>query len=1051
MRARLPLLLALALALGLAARRAPGEEPAEAALRVEAALEAGRLDEVAALARRDDPDPWLVAERLLLRGRREAALAFATAARRPDLDALPAYVAAWSERTSHARHATLSAARRALAGGRGAAALAALWPMDEPSESVLPVLEQAALAEACTQLEMADPARRAHEAAARAAERLGWLSRAASHHAAAGQLALAAMRLDAAERSLASARELSLRRGRPRDVATAASWLANVAFQRGDLHRARDLQLEVVALMEPLGDDAATARGRTNLAVIQSSLGRKSEARGELEAALATFERVGDVLWATDTRASLGAVLADLGDFDRADAQLQRAHDEQRAQGRSAAATLTLGNLGTVRQSRGDLAGALTTYERASDGFQALGDQAGLAWMISQRAVVYNDLRDHARALELLEQARALHVGLGERGMAASALAELGTTLAHMGEHARGHEVLEAAARELDALGSDREAALARTSQGQVLAAMGDHAGAAAAQRAAAERFRGIGDRAQAAVARSRLGEALHMSGDLVGAAAELEQAHAELDLLGDAPAAALTDGRLARLALARGDPSAALAHARRALGGTPRFGGGHSTLEAGRSREPLAFIPEVGAEAAAAAGDLESLALMLEVGRAGALVDGLASRAQLWSALVPAELRAVESEARLQETAAQARLQLALGTGRGDQRRAALAELEAARRRTSAAVARIQREAHAASAVVYVEPIGLREMRALLGPDQALVLYALGESRARALVVVRDGARHVDLGPASALQEAAEVLDLRHSGSDPAQALQRLQERLVAPLALDAGCTRVLISPEGVLALVPFALLLPESTVTCVPSATTYGLLRASAAARGDGVLALGDPEYLPVRERGSAGAQDRRRLGALPALPGSGAEARAVGTHVLLGEQATRDGLLNALAQRHRWACVHLACHGLVDAEQPLRSALALAPAEQHDGRVHACDVLSWQVPADLVVLSACSSGAGRLVRGEGLVGLARAFMLAGAPRVLCSLWKVDDRATLALMTRFHELWRPRVAGAGLAASEALRRAQEHVRQQPGWEHPFYWGAWVLWGLDD
>ena len=105
--------------------------------------------------------------------------------------------------------------------------------------------------------------------------------------------------------------------------------------------------------------------------------------------------------------------------------------------------------------------------------------------------------------------------------------------------------------------------------------------------------------------------------------------------------------------------------------------------------------------------------------------------------------------------------------------------------------------------------------------------------------------------------------------------------------------------------------------------------------------------------------------------------------------------------------------------------------------------------RLPADLVVLSACDTARGRIVRGEGIVGLTRAFMFAGAPRVICSLWKVDDEATSALMMRFYELWIPKDGKQGLPTAEALREAQAFVRAQPKWKHPFFWAAWVLWGL--
>jgi CHAT domain-containing protein len=104
--------------------------------------------------------------------------------------------------------------------------------------------------------------------------------------------------------------------------------------------------------------------------------------------------------------------------------------------------------------------------------------------------------------------------------------------------------------------------------------------------------------------------------------------------------------------------------------------------------------------------------------------------------------------------------------------------------------------------------------------------------------------------------------------------------------------------------------------------------------------------------------------------------------------------------------------------------------------------------RVPADAVVLSACETARGRVYAVEGIVGFTRAFLFAGTPRVLCSLWKVDDEATRALMERFYALWNPE-DGEGLGAAEALRRAQEHVRGQARWQHPYYWAAWVLWGL--
>ena len=102
--------------------------------------------------------------------------------------------------------------------------------------------------------------------------------------------------------------------------------------------------------------------------------------------------------------------------------------------------------------------------------------------------------------------------------------------------------------------------------------------------------------------------------------------------------------------------------------------------------------------------------------------------------------------------------------------------------------------------------------------------------------------------------------------------------------------------------------------------------------------------------------------------------------------------------------------------------------------------------KVPADLVVLSACETGRGKVVHGEGILGFTRTFMMAGAPRVIVSLWPVEDKATQALMKKFYAHWR-----SGMSTAAALRKAQAHVRAQKQWKHPSYWAAWQLWGLPD
>ena len=143
-----------------------------------------------------------------------------------------------------------------------------------------------------------------------------------------------------------------------------------------------------------------------------------------------------------------------------------------------------------------------------------------------------------------------------------------------------------------------------------------------------------------------------------------------------------------------------------------------------------------------------------------------------------------------------------------------------------------------------------------------------------------------------------------------------------------------------------------------------------------------------------------------------------------------------------------VHLATHGLVSTSQPALTGLVVSLVDSRgrarDGFVRLSDVYNLRLAADLVVLSACHTALGTEVRGEGLVGLTRGFMYAGARRVVASLWAVDDSATAELMSRFYRgLLRDR-----LPAAAALRAAQRELASRPQWAAPYYWAGFVLQG---
>jgi CHAT domain-containing protein len=147
-------------------------------------------------------------------------------------------------------------------------------------------------------------------------------------------------------------------------------------------------------------------------------------------------------------------------------------------------------------------------------------------------------------------------------------------------------------------------------------------------------------------------------------------------------------------------------------------------------------------------------------------------------------------------------------------------------------------------------------------------------------------------------------------------------------------------------------------------------------------------------------------------------------------------------------KYGIIHFATHGLVNSEHPELSGILLSMVDERgarqDGFLQLSDIYDLSLPADLVVLSACESGLGKTVKGEGLIGLTRGFMYAGAARVVATLWKVDDSATAELMGEFYRQMfinkkRP---------PEALKEAQLSISRQKRWQSPYYWAGFVLQG---
>lgn len=362
---------------------------------------------------------------------------------------------------------------------------------------------------------------------------------------------------------------------------------------------------------------------------------------------------------------------------------------------------------------------------------------------------------------------------------------------------------------------------------------------------------------------------------------------------------------------------------------------------------------------------------------------------------------------------------------------------------------------------------------RKIVADDQALLMYSLAGEQAYAFVVTRDTMTAVSLGKLPALAEEVSgfnrSLTAYFSAQDAEDGLydaslsdylkfaRSLYDQLILPLE-ELLPERVVIIPAGLLWQVPFEALLPSEPVE-VGNFKTYPFWAASKAIS----YAL-SPDFVAAVPRASDPAVAKSWLGLAPfattnpeqaiavrsdaperlffPLPSSGIEIQSIAEMV---NGVTWSGASSTLARFLREApnyrTLHLATHSRADDRQGDYSYLVMSPNGE---RMPAKDMYQMSLSADMVVLSACEAGGGKLINGEGIIGLVRAFTYAGARSVVASQWLAGDQSTAELMIEFY-----RQLQKGLPRDKALQAAQLHlIRNFPAQAHPFFWAGFRLYG---
>lgn len=389
-----------------------------------------------------------------------------------------------------------------------------------------------------------------------------------------------------------------------------------------------------------------------------------------------------------------------------------------------------------------------------------------------------------------------------------------------------------------------------------------------------------------------------------------------------------------------------------------------------------------------------------------------------------------------------------------------------------------------AGNRMAWFQPVAVEQVRQRLNSDKEGVLeFFLGERRSFAWLItstdvsleVLPGRQEIEKAVApflAAINTKPNNLYLERRLTTQHELAEKLCDQLLGQLAERlAPDKRLIVVPDGILYYLPFETLrhngrylVEDHDISYLPSAGLLELLRDSKSQAEPGdkldLLAVGDPLFSPKGPKPKHGGDGitvtRQALNTmdgfnLDALPRTREEVESIAKlfapdrcRILLGKESTEEAVKTA--PLHRYERLHFATHGLLNEKNPSRSAIVLTldTDPQEDGFLEVREIAKLELDCDLVVLSACQTGRGQLFSGEGVVGLSRAFLYAGARSVVVSLWNVSDISTSELMKSFYQHLISKMGN-----SAALREAKlQMLRSGNETRHPYYWAPFIVIG---
>ena len=772
---------------------------------------------------------------------------------------------------------------------------------------------------------------------------------------------------DKAKKYLEKALAIRIQIGDKKGVAADYGNLGTVFESLGEYDRAKEYLEKALAIGIQIGDKKGEASSYGNLGTVFQSLGAYDKAKEYLEKALAIKIQIGDKEGVAAVNGNLGTVFLFLGEYDKAKEYLEKALAIRIQIGDKKGERSSYGNLGTVFESLGEYDKAKEYLEQALAIKTQIGDKKGEADSYGWLGSVFQSLREYEKAKEYHEKALAIRIGIGDRAGEASSYVELGTVFQSLGEYDKPKEY--------------HEKALAITIE--------------------------IGSRVGEAHCYGKLGSLLHSFGEHVMAENYLEKA---VSISQDTGVLMLELGCLrlltsVKLSQAKFQEAfdCLLLSVKRSENLRGHF---RENDQFKISFSDVCSFPYQNlAVLFVSLGNPNNALYVLELARARALADLMASQYALdWQ--ISADPQSWIGIDKIMNKEGHCSCLYISYYGQD----LFLWILKA-------------------NGVIYFRKIAVDEK--IVGVGLVEVLDDFFAKSFRSLgVLPRLNCEDRTLNDNEPKLYSPEEEELATRGDDDFElSLSLFYNMIIAPVADLLEGPEIIVIPERYMYRVPFSALLDGGgkylsetfRIRIVPSLTILKFIQDSSSDHHSqsGVLLVGDPEVGKVRYNG--------RPTTFSPLPFARKEAEMIGqllgVQPLLGKHATKQAVLEML---HSVGLIHFAAHGSAErgeiALSPVRSTSRCPKEEEYLLRI--CDISKVQLRAKLVVLSCCHSGRGQ-IRGEEVIGIARAFLGSGARSVLVALWAIDDKATETFMSRFYKhLVR------GESASESLHEATKWMR---------------------